>query len=112
MIVTHLRYSMPSLRACTLTCRSWYIAAVPHIHHNLFIDNSWDRNFHWPNILQQKYALGVLPFVKTLWVRGVGAPAFSPMWFDTDILRQFSALSNLRRLMIDHLDIPSFMPQI
>ena len=112
MIIAYIIYDTRSLRACTRICRSWYIAAAPHLHHNLFIDNSWAPKFHWPNPLQKKHALGLLPFVKTLLVHCSGGSAFSPKLFSGRTLRQFSALTNVRRLMIDHLDIHSFMPSI
>jgi len=37
IIVGYLTYDARSLRACTLTCYSWYIAAAPHLHHTLVI---------------------------------------------------------------------------
>jgi len=99
MIIAHLTYNTRSLRACALTCYSWYIAAVPHLHYCLFIGNSWDINFCWPNHLQQKHALGLLPLVKIFWIRDVGGtPAFTPKWFDGHILHQFSALNHVQRL--------------
>ena len=33
MIIAPLVYDIPSLRACSLTCYSWYIASVPQLHH-------------------------------------------------------------------------------
>jgi hypothetical protein len=42
-----------------------------------------------------------------------GSPvAFSPSLFDSCILHQFSALTKIRELVIDFLDIPSFMPKL
>jgi len=112
MIIAHLIHDTSSLRACTLTCRSWYTATVPHPHHDLFI-GSWEEvNLKWPAPLWQKYKLGLLPFVKTFWIRGLGMAAFTGGSFYGDILYSFSALNNLQRLMIDHLDIPNFMPAI
>ena len=35
IIIAHLIYNKLSLLTCSLTCRSWYIATVPHIHHTL-----------------------------------------------------------------------------
>ena len=114
MIIAHLMYDIRSLRACTLICRSWYTAAVPHLHHDLFIDPKvTSRNLRWPNPLQCKHELGLLPLVKTFWIRrDYGIDAFSSNRFDNSTLRHFSALSNVNRLMIESLDIPSFMPEI
>ena len=114
MIIACLSYDVCNLRACSLTCYSWYIAAVPHLHYNLFITaDSPGRKWRWPNPLLYKYMLGLLPLVKTFWVRGTDSNhVFSPKWFNYCTLRHFSALTNVRRLMIDYLDIPSFMPRI
>jgi len=113
-IVAYLIYDMPSLRACTLTGYSWYIAAVPHLHYNLFTNkDSWGRNFRWPNPLRCMHRLGLLPFVKTFYFYADDRrDAFSSKRFKHRTLHQFSALTSVRRLMIDYLDIPSFMPRI
>ena len=34
-IMTHLIRDPDDLQACSSTCRSWYTAAVPHLHHTL-----------------------------------------------------------------------------
>ena len=114
MVIAYLVYDMRSLRTCTLTCCSWYIAAVPHLHHDLLIDPNFPgRNLRWPNPLQYMHKLGLLPFVKTFWVhRSNRSDAFSSKCFNNCTLRQFSALTNVNRLMINNLDIPSFMPRI
>ena len=112
MIIAYLIYDTPSLRACTLTCYSWYIAAVPHLHYILIISDSWGQKFQWPNPLRHMHTLGLLPFVKTLWVSKFHNRAFSPKWFNRYTRHRFSALNNVQRLMMDYLDIPSFMPRI
>ena len=111
-IISYFIYDTRSLCACTLTCYSWYIAAVPHLHYNLFINGLWGQKFQWPNPLRHMHTLGLLPFVKTLWVGGICDRAFSPKWFNWYTLRRFTALNNVQRLLIDYLDIPSFMPRI
>jgi len=120
MIISYLIYDTRSLRACTLTCYSWYIAAVPHLHYNLFITGLWGRKFQWPNPLLHMHTLGLLPFVKTLWVGGIRglfdigihSRAFTPKYFNRYTLRRFTALNNVQRLTMDYLNIPSFMPRI
>ena len=37
-IFSYLIYDARSLLACSMTCYSWYIAAVPHLHHTLTTD--------------------------------------------------------------------------
>ena len=113
MIIAYLRYDKHSLRACTQICRSWYIAAVPHLHHTLIVANShWGGGkFQWPNPIRYMHMLGLLPLVKEFQVDG-RHDEFSPGRFNCCILRQFSALTNVQKLEIDCLDIPSFMPRI
>ena len=114
MIIAHFINDVHSLRACSLTCYSWYIAAVPHLHHTLFINiNSLDRKFRWPNPIRNMHMLGLLPLVQSIRIcRGGNKVGFSPELFNRRTLRQFPALTDIRTLWIDDLDIPSFMPMI
>jgi len=121
MIIAHLVYDTNSLRTCTMTCYSWYLAAVPHLHNILITHtNSLDRKFRWPNPLRHMHALGLFPLVEILWVHrdygndsnNNGNLVFSSKQFNHRILRQTSALVNVQRLMVDNLDISSFMPRI
>jgi hypothetical protein len=117
MIIAHLIYDMSSLRACSLTCHSWYTASVSHLHHTLIIQSRWwghESKLVWPNPLQNASELGLLPLVKTLRLLGIHSrcPEFSSKQFNPRILRQFLVLTNVRELMIDNLDIPSFMPMV
>ena len=113
-IIAHLVYDMRSLRSCALTCYSWYIAAIPHLHYTLCTNkNLWESKFEWPIPLQNMYRLGLLPLVRTVSIRMDDAGgAFSSAQLNNHTLRQFSALTNVRRLILYHLDIPSFMPKI
>ena len=109
MIIACLAYDTPSLRACSLTCYSWYIVTVPHLHYKLYIGDFWGQKYQWPNPLHHMHALGLLPFVRTFWVRN---DPFSQKQFNRRTINQFSTLTNVRRLMILSLDIPSFIPNI
>ena len=113
MIIAHLIYDLPSLRACALTCYSWYIAAVPHLHHTLTIYFPVQTS-DWSGPLQRAHVLGLLPLVKRLRVHGRDDDhaGLSPALFNCRILRQFFALSNVQELEIEYLDIPNFMPRI
>ena len=61
------------------------------------------------------HELGLFPLVRKFRFQGSevlpGVRSFSPELFNPDILHQFSALTNVRELTIDFLDIPSFTPQ-
>ena len=117
IIISYLTYDTCSLRACTLACYSWYIAAVPHLHYTFvasICSPRKDKKLMWPESLPNKYKLGLLPLVKVFWVRvdDSNRVEFSPRLFSHYILRQFSALTNVRDLRVDRLNIPSFMPNI
>jgi len=111
MIIAHLIYDMDTLVACSLTCYSWYIASVPHLHHTLV---TWTGPYlletGWYTPLKNVGRLGLLPLVKKLCV-SVGLE-FSPKLFNCRILSQFSALTNVQDLTICKLDIVGFMPRI
>ena len=117
MIIAHLIYDTRSLRACTLTCHSWYIASVPHLLHTLVIQSCWwvhESKLEWPKPLQNASELGLLHLVRRLMFLGIDyrSPEVSSKHFNRRILRQFSALTNVQELVIDYLNIPSFMPMV
>jgi len=115
IIIHYLFYDMHSLRACTLTCHSWYTAAAPHLHRTLAIKTySRLRNSQWPNPLQRMHTLGLLPFVKHLIVYRCNNDnvGLSPILFDCCTPHQVSALTNVQELEVEYLDIPNFIPQI
>ena len=121
MIIGHLIYDMPSLLACSLTCYSWYIATVPHLHYTLIIHRhpnpAEEFGSKRPKALSHMHKLGLLPLVKKFEVRQyhfscdwVGS--FSPQRLNRHLLRGYTALTDVEELGIDHLDIPEFMPRI
>jgi len=118
MIIAHLIYNTPSLRACSLTCYSWYIAAVLHLHHTLITSIYYthlDRKFEWPKPLVRMSRLGLLPLIKKLHIHvtlSYNVGGFSPEKFNSHTLRQFSAFTNVQELGIDHLNIPKFVPRL
>ena len=116
-IITNLIYDKFSLRACSLTCYSWYIAAVPHLHHTLVIDTDDPRNrrFQWPNLIWHKHMLDLLPLVKKLHIlayASYGRGEITPKMFNWRALGKFTALTNVQELGIEFLDIPKFMPRL
>jgi hypothetical protein len=112
LIIAQLFYHSPTLRSCSLTCRSWYITTLPHLH-STFITHSQGEKYRWPNPIRHMHRLGLLPLVKTVLIRhDYDIMGFSLKRFDRRSLRQSSALTNVQTLEIDELDIPSFMPKI
>ena len=111
-IIHYFIYDVHTLAACSLTCRSWYISAVPHLHHTLTTTDKKER-FRWPIPLRESYNLGLLPLVKQFCIRlQLTGATFSPNLFRGRTLGYFSALRNVRTLGIDNLDICGFMPNI
>ena len=80
VIVSYFIYDICTLLACSMTCFSWYIAAVPHLHHSLTTDNGdrfpSDRRYTWPRPLRKSYQLGLLPLVKRFRIRLGDYPLF------------------------------------
>ena len=101
-----------------MTCYSWYIVAVPHLHHSLTIYNvpslPKGKKYLWPETLRRSHELGLLPLVKRFQILpGVhDITEFTPEWLGKRTLCYFSALTNLQELIIDKLQISSFMPNI
>ena len=103
-----------------MTCHSWYIATVSHLHHSLTTDDKppyfgGPKGNSWPGPLQKSYELGLLPLVKRFRIRLQGSDhptTFASDRLDKRTLRYFSALTNLQELGIDYLQIPNFMPNI
>jgi len=118
MIISYFIYDTRTLLACSTTCRSWYFAAVVHLHHSLTSGencspSAWGnaRKYWWPHPLQNSYELGLLPFVKRFRFRLQSYP-YSKFTLDDLTLRYFSALTHLQELGIDYLQVPDFMPNI
>ena len=114
-IISYLIYDTLTLLACSMTCYSWYIAAVPHLHYSLTTDD-WiilpeDKKHRWPTPLRRSYNLGLLSLVKRFRIR-LSFGEFGPDRLDKRTLRYFSALTNLQELGIDSLQISSYMPNI
>ena len=119
IIISYLFCDVLSLIACSLTCHSLYAAAVRHLYYSLTaVDQGlhpWDEKYLWPNSLRQSYKLGLLPLVRRF--RFCSPVPQSPSEFTPKLLngwsfRYFSALTNLKELGIDRLNVSSFMPDI
>lgn len=79
MIIAHLMYDTNTLKACSLTCRSWYSAAAPLLHHTITLYGALSRGNHgYVEPLDTLHDLGLLPLVKEIQVRQYDDP--SP-WF-------------------------------
>jgi hypothetical protein len=116
-ILSYLVDDKRTLIVCSLTCRSWYLATVRHLHYSLTTDDnslaSIDKKYRWPGPLGKMYELGLLPLVKRFRIRIKCLNVwFTPEWLDKHNLRCFSALKNLQELGIDDLALRNFMPDL
>jgi hypothetical protein len=118
-IISYFIHDTESLIACSMTCHSWYILVVPHLHHSLTAYgtpfHSSDKEHEWPKPLQKTYNLGLLPLVKRFRIRMAAYLChrkFTSESLGSRPLRYFSALTNLQELGIDNLQVSSFMPDI
>ena len=130
MITAHLIHDLDALEACSLTCRSWYIAVAPHLHHTLTLSLETHpsarrgkeklRSGHRKlKPLSKLHDLGLIPLVKKLRVeqptpQGLtySHPWFGPRAFGHYDLRYFSAFTNVQILVIQMLEIHRFIPGI
>jgi hypothetical protein len=113
MFIAYLRYDTPSLRACTMTCYSWYIAAVSHLHHTLTVTpDCWGgRDPLWPHPLSYMISLGLVPLIKEFRVRE-RCDGLSLGYLNYFSIYAVSGLANVQKLDIQRLNIPNFMPVI
>ena len=113
MIISYLVYDTRTLLACSMTCSSWYHAALPHLHSSLTITHSGsirapkEDKYHWPKSLERTCELGLLQVVKKLHIRS--SVGLSSKQLNNSTLPYFSALKNLQVLQIEKLALPHFM---
>jgi len=115
IILAHPTHDADTLKACSLTCRSWYIVALPHLHHTLtLVENGsyFTRGRLKP--LSKLHGLGLIPLVKEVRViQQPGSPAwFVPRAFNRRDLQYFSAFANVQTLVLQCLQIYHFIPGI
>ena len=116
MIIAYLPHRCSTtLKACSLTCRSWYIAAAPHLHHTFTLTmDGPEVPYRRPGPLPRLHGLGLIPLVKKIRVRqGLGPSSwFVPQAFGHVDLHHFSAFTNVHTLNIENMQIHRFIPGI
>lgn len=113
MIMAHFTHDLDTLKAFSMTCRSWYTLAAPHLHHTLTIgsnDPHVTRGHLKP--VSKLYKLGLIPLVKELRVRQPIDAWFIPQAFNRRNLRYFSAFSDVQILALQWFQISHFIPGI
>ena len=113
MVLAHLVHDLNALKAFSLTCRSWYTVAAPHLHHTLTIGTN-DPNVTRGHLkpLSKVYRLGLVPLVKELRVRQPMNVWFVPQAFNRRNLRYFSAFANVQTLVLQWFQICHFFPGV
>jgi hypothetical protein len=124
MIIAHLTRDLDTLKACSLTCHSWYIVAAAQLHHTLTLKRegpTFTRNTRTPSSthgelkpLASLHELGLVPLVKAIRVEQWRTAGiwFVPQAFDDRDLRYFSAFAKVHTLRIQKLDINHFIPVV
>ena len=107
MIVAHIAHDLDSLKPFSLTCRSWYIAAVPHLHYTLTLTR---RGKLEP--LSELHRLDLTPLIRKLRVVQWHDKRFAPQAFSRLDLRYFTAFANVQTLSLKRLDISRCIPVI
>ena len=103
-----------TLWACSSTCRSWYIATAPHIHHTLVLG----RKEKPPSTCTEKKPLSRLNQCRTplavreIWVTQGRQVWFRPQAFSRRDLQNFSAFTKVQILKFRDLEIYRFIPGI
>ena len=104
MIIAHVPPDTPTLKACSRTCRSWYIVTLPHPRHTVTLyRRSMDRTRDGLVPLQKLKKMGLLPFIVRL--RIMSCSSLPPDLFNAKALDYFSALTNVQELGFDELDL-------
>jgi hypothetical protein len=112
MIIAHIARDLDTLKAFSLTCRSWYIAVVPHLHYTLTLRDDISVNTRGElTSLSKLHQLGLMPLVKKIRVKQERI-WFTPQAFSRRDLRYFSAFPNVRTLRFQDLEISRFIPGI
>ena len=111
IIIADLGDDVFSLKVFSATCYSWYLAAAPHLHRTLTLeDRPSDLTHAELKPLAKLHKMNLLPFVKKLLIRSSSfEPWFSPRKFDRQTLRLFSALTNIQQLRIERFELSKFI---
>ena len=115
IIIAHLIHHRRTLKACSLSCRSLYTAAVPHLHRTVTLTGGRpeiDRSRLRP--LSKLHELGLTSFAREIRVKqGPGpSPWFVPQAFGHLDLHYFSAFTNVHTLKLENIQIHHFLPHI
>ena len=113
LIIDHIAHRT-TLATLSLTCRSWYLIAAPHLHHTLVLGGRKTSDIpqgkERPLFRLRGHPMPLA--VQEIWVRRRGESWFYPKMISRRDLRNFSAFANVHTLKIQRLEIDRFMPDI
>ena len=114
MIIVHPTLDIDTLKACSLTCRTWYTITAPHIHHTLVLKGTiFDSRRRIFQPLSKLHRLGLIPLVKEIRVgQSFGGDWFKPRVFNSNRLFRFSTFTNVHTLTLQGLEINRFVPGV
>ena len=114
MIIAHPTLDIDTLKACSLTCRSWYTTTVPHIHHTLVLKGGiFYTGRQGLSSLPGLHRLGLIPLVKEIRVGQYSTGGwFRPGAFNSCQLSRFSTFTNVHTMIFQGLEIYRFVPGI
>ena len=113
LIIARLTRDLDALKACSLTCRSWYIITVPHLHHTLILrGKSAGKTRRKLEPLSKMHELCLMSLIKEIRVEPcLGLHHwFVPQAFSRRDLCYFSAFANVQTLKLGDLEIHRFIP--
>ena len=99
-----------TLKACALTCRSWYITTAPHLYHTIVLGGEGKSARRKP--LSKLHGHRMPLAVKEIWVKQRWPLWFKPQMFGRRGLRDFSTFANIHTLGLQMLEIHLFTPDI
>lgn len=111
MIIAHCDFA--TLKACSLTCRSWYTVTLLRIHHTVsFLGDELTESRCGLKPLSKLYTLGLTPLIGEIQVFQGERGWFLPQAFRPKDLRHFSSFSRVHTLRIQRMDVTRFIPNL
>ena len=110
IIISHLTHNVQTLKACSLTCHSWYIATFPYLHRTLSL-SGLGRGL---KALSDVRVLGLSPFTEEIRIlKPVRTQKwFLPRFFGHWKSRHFFAFTGVQSLTLQDVDIFAFIPRL
>ena len=112
MIIAHTAHNLNTLKACSLTCRSWHTAAAPLLNYAFAFRWRGPVVITKPESLPKLHKQGLLDLFTTIRVDSFDGEfaRFTPQAFSHRGLYHFSAFTKVHTLELRHVAIGLFVP--